>query len=363
MNYRPPPKLTENAPEARKVQRLHLRTLVVPPGYLKQGSGSGSGSGKNAIRTQGILLRHGRKAFLSSEYVGAPNARAFPLKKKDDGWVLEAGTAAETINVQNHQIQGVELVDEIWHLVQVFPPAHSLHHLTRWDPPVVRPATMSETERSVSRAVFSHVIHALAESGEGITRKPSPINLRSPEWIEADEAGLMKVLGGKDPIVLPHSAPRSSFDFACSLVMARTETIDSHGNVVKRKCRVAADGRNDPRDIERAVELPDICTQRAAFLYGLTQDSIRISDVVAAYPHATMDERFRVGVRMPGTLPPSVRALGFEPGRYYPVARNYYGLGDAGKRFDDYLRRVAANLGYERIGAGVYKKLEAVWCA
>lgn len=126
----------------------------------------------------------------------------------------------------------------------------------------------------------------------------------------------MKVLGGDKPIVGNERRPREYFDFACPLVTVRTEQSLLDGTVLKRKTRVAADGRHDPRDIARAVELPELGLQRAIFVAGLAHPEIRISDVTAAYPHALVDPRYKVGVRMPARLPEKVRALGFEPGGY-----------------------------------------------
>lgn len=126
-----------------------------------------------------------------------------------------------------------------------------------------------------------HRILALKAEGS-VTSKPTPRDLASPEWAEADEKGLLKVLGGDDPVVGRTPVKRKDLDFACNLVMARTITHDLQGNVVKRATRVAADGRNDSREVERAVCLPDLAIQRAVLLYSLSMGEVRISDVGGA---------------------------------------------------------------------------------
>lgn len=107
--------------------------------------------------------------------------------------------------------------------------------------------------------------------------------------------------------------------------MVRNWHLDPQGNVIAQKSRAAADGRNDPRDVDGHIVLPDVTLHRLVMLYGLNHHEIRISDVTGAYPHATMDPKYSVAVRMPGRLPQAIRDLGFEPNCYYPVLRNYYG--------------------------------------
>lgn len=76
-------------------------------------------------------------------------------------------------------------------------------------------------------------------------------------------------------------------DFACGLVMVRNWHLDPDGKVIDQKSRAAADGRNDPRDVDGHIALPDVTLHRLVMLYGLSRKEIRISDVTGAYPHAS----------------------------------------------------------------------------
>lgn len=204
-------------------------------------------------------------------------------------------------------------------------------------------------------------LNALKEE-DVITRPGTSREVALGQWDEPDTIAIKKLID--DGVIGRTMIPRSQLDFCCNIVIVRNWHLKADGvTVVGQKSRAAADGRNDPRDVSGHITLPDMPVHRACMIYGLGIGKILTSDVTAAYPHASLDEKYRVGVVMPRRLPKGIQDLGFVPGRIYPVLKNYYGLRDAGKRFAEFVDNVAFGMDFERVSPGVYMRGLELWCA
>lgn len=279
--------------------------MRVPKGYLASGKPKHTAT----ARAQGVLLLKGQKAMLQGEKVGgtASSYHATLLERRGTAWVLPDLVEWETVDTNGWtRISAEQNEQGEWVKLLVLPDSEfatgpAVNAISASGPglepglePGHHPKVCPEKRqllRTLAQRVFEPMCNALSSTDVSFTRKPHRTSLNSPAWRAADLKGLLKVLGGERPIVDPQEVDRSELDMAVDLVMARTETVSPSGEVLECKTRVAADGRNETRDVDGSVRLPMQDLINGVFVAALSQKEIRVSDVVAAYPHADMDER------------------------------------------------------------------------
>lgn len=310
LNVRPEVKLIEEPPPTAKYESsARLSKLLVPQGYLKTTTSA------NYVAPQSLLAINGNRTFRLVEHLPTlkNQAVAIELIKQGDGWTDPQSPVEERIELIGCKTIAAEKgVDGIWRKILDAPQQP------------IKATLALHREARVAQPLIEKIVMAL-KGEDVVTRSATPREVTDGLWEEADAKAILKLVAGPNPVIGNTKVRRKDVDFACGLVMVRNWHLDPEGNVIAQKSRAAADGRNDPRDVDGHIALPDVTLHRLVMLYGLSRKEIRISDVTSAYPHATMDPKYTVAVRMPGRLPKAIRDLGFEQNAYYPVLRNYYG--------------------------------------
>lgn len=183
--------------------------------------------------------------------------------KGQHGWVDINGATEEELNVVGAtRIAAEQGSDGVWRKVISSQPFEYWRGVPDQSPPANSGQVLNVEALSPSPEVFETAVVNALKGDDVITRPATSKEVNQGLWEAADTKAIMKLVDGPDPVISKNRVRRKEVDFACGLVMVRNWHLNPEGEVVEQKSRAAADGRNDPRDVDGHIALPDVTLHR-----------------------------------------------------------------------------------------------------